>query len=124
MIEVRRLRGLWNHRNAYLGQKFCNMGRYHDGASIYLLSGLPQMTFSEPFNDIFIKKLASQFVLMEQILCERFPFCQKKTNQQCFDLRYAHSNFLWSWRTRSLPLLTLPLGLRIVFQNPKVITTK
>ena len=39
-------------------------------------------------------------------------FNSVEKNQHWFDIRFAHSSFLWSRRARSVPLLTLPLGLK------------
>ena len=44
----------------------------------------------------------------------------KKTNQHWFDLRFDHWSFLWSRRARSVPLLTLSLGLRIVLKKSMI----
>ena len=47
---------------------------------------------------------------------------KKQTNHHWFDIRFAHSSFLCWRRAHSVPLIILPLGLKILLKNSWFIT--
>lgn len=42
----------------------------------------------------------------------------KKANRYAFDLRFAHSSFLWPWRGWRALFLALAFGFRVILKNP------
>jgi hypothetical protein len=51
----------------------------------------------------------------------KYPVRSEK-NYHCLDFVFAHASFLLSWRLWRVPILTLPLGFRFVFEKPTFIT--
>ena len=127
--EIRRIRGLGKHRNAFLCQKFIDgecrvtwevvVVQHPSACNAWSHKCHP---FHGPFKDFPITSLIHSLSWWQKFLVDDSLTGKKRKSPHRFDFGFAHSRFLGTGGVCSVPLPTLAFSLGVVLQNPLFIT--